>query len=112
LAGKLAAAPSPPPTFADVARLDDAALATVLHTAETEIMILALAGSTAELVERVLAQLPLEEGKALCYALDHLGPTRLSDVEEAQHELARLARRLQQSGQLPRAKDRGLSLAV
>ncbi len=117
LAAKLAlkppvAAKPMPMTFSDLAQLDDAALTTVLHSADTEIMVLALAGASTALVERVLNQLPLEEAKTLKYALDHLGPTRLSDVEGAQRELARLAGELEARGELPRSLARRLSVAV
>ena len=114
-----AAPPAPQPTarepvrwrFADVERLDGTDWLALLHRADTEVVVLALAGAAAQLVERVLAQLPAHEANALRYAVDHLGPTRLSDVERAQQALADTAARLDAAEQLSSAHRR-LSLAV
>jgi flagellar motor switch protein FliG len=109
--------PTPKPaarrwTFDDVAELDDAALIAVLHRSDAEIVVLSLAGAKSALVERVVRQLPLGEGKTLRYALDNLGPTRLSDVEQAQQHLADLANHLEQTGVIERKVRRSLSLAI
>lgn len=103
--------PIVPMTFAHVTELNDAGLGAVLRTALPEVVLLALAGAPPELVDRVLRRLPLDEGRTLRYALDHLGPTRLSDVEEAQQQLADVAMHLEETGQLTRPKRR-LSLAA
>jgi flagellar motor switch protein FliG len=99
-------------TFELLARLDDESLTTVLHASDTEVMLLALVGASDEFLERVLRQLPFEESRTLRYALDHVGPTRLSDVEEAQHRIALLAEELLEAGRLNPRVARTLSLAV
>lgn len=98
-------------TFADVAELDDASLALVLRTAASEIVLLALAGAPATFVERVTRRLPPREARILRHSLDNMGPTRLSDMEEAQRQLADIASQLEETGQLGR-RNRGLSLAA
>lgn len=98
-------------TFADVADLDDASLALVLRTAASEVVLLALAGAPAHFVERVTRRLPPREARMLRHSLDHMGPTRLSDMEEAQRQLADIASQLEETGQLGR-RNRGLSLAA
>jgi flagellar motor switch protein FliG len=41
-----------------------------------------------------LQRLPAAEAEAFRHHLDHLGPTRLSDVEESRRRIEDLARRL------------------
>lgn len=86
--------------FDELPSLSDADLWTLIEAADPELMMLALAGSEGALVERVLAQFPLEESRRLRRALDHLGPLRLSDVEAAQLEIAQLARQLELDGRI------------
>ena len=112
LAHKLASQREPAMTFADIAQLDDDALVRVLHGVDAQVLVLALAGASPALIERVLGYLPVAEAKTLQHALDHLGPTRLSDVEEAQTELAAVAAQLEHQGQVTRSKASHLSLAV
>jgi flagellar motor switch protein FliG len=52
---------------------------------------LALTGSSAELVDQVLSVLPTKQVRSIRHELDHPGPTRLSDVDQAQQEVARIA---------------------
>ena len=52
---------------------------------------MALAGASAWFVERVANCLPSRQSRLLRRALKHLGPTRLSDVEDAQQALVDLA---------------------
>ncbi|NLX96053.1 MAG: hypothetical protein GXY83_07745 [Rhodopirellula sp.] len=93
--------------FEDFALLDDRSLATILAGSDPEIAILALAGAAEDLVERILRQLPQAEARNLRHRLLHLGPTRLSDVEQARVELVELARRLAAQGRirLPQSAD-------
>jgi flagellar motor switch protein FliG len=59
--------------------------------ANSETVVMALAGADAPLVERVLKCVTPKQSRLLDRALKHLGPTRLGDVEEAQVTLGRLA---------------------
>ncbi len=86
--------------FDDLAELDSAAWATLLRTADSEIAVLALVGATPELIDRALERLPPGEARIVREQLDHPGPMRLRDVEQARQELADLARRLATEGRL------------
>ncbi len=86
--------------FADLMRFDDRSLVAVLKAANPELIVLALAGASVELIERVTKCLPSQQSRALTKALSHLGPTRLADVEEAQQALADLATDLDAEGQI------------
>lgn len=99
LAGTLR--PQPPNfEFDDLERLDDAALSRVFATADTELTTLALAGASPALVERLLAPLSPIERRQFNRSIETLGPLRLSDVEEAQRQIAELARQLAWEGEL------------
>jgi flagellar motor switch protein FliG len=112
LAGKLNAPVQPPLSFAQLEQMDAASLTVVLHHAAGELLVLALAGASQEFAERVFELFRPAEARALAEALRHLGPTRLSDVEEAQHELTELARQLELRGEIaPDVRGR-LSVAV
>ncbi len=98
--------------FANLIELDDATLLVVLKAADPELIVLALAGARAELVQRVTRQLPTEQGRALAKALVHLGPTRLADVEDAQQALADLAVDLEAEGRITLGSNRRISVAA
>ncbi|MHB1035597.1 MAG: FliG C-terminal domain-containing protein [Pirellulales bacterium] len=87
-------------TFEDMAQLDDATLAAILRAADPDLAILALTGASAELASRILGRLAPHEAGALRHAMENLGPTRLSDVEEAQCEIAQLAVQLECEGRV------------
>jgi flagellar motor switch protein FliG len=107
---------SPPrrqlPTMAELEQWDDSALVLLLERTDAEVMTLALAGSSASLVERVLGCLPRARAKALRHAIQHLGPTPLSDLEAAQTALAEMAYDLQLRGEVTGATSRHVSLAA
>jgi flagellar motor switch protein FliG len=86
--------------FADLERLEDAALAQVLHLSSPNTAILALAGASHEFVARILQQLPAREAGKLERKMQQLGPIRLDDVERAQMRLAEVAQRLIDEGRI------------
>ena len=112
LASKLATTPSPTLTFADVQRLDDATLAGLLRQAPQELLLLALLGAAEPLVPRVMNLLPSEEAQNLRQRMERLGPIRLRDVEQAQHELAQLATRFLAARGANLDESKHLSVAV
>jgi flagellar motor switch protein FliG len=95
-------APSEPPRriapacrfdFHDLPRLDSTTLAGVVRDVDAGVLVLALAGASDELIERIGEQLPKRAAKALRRQLTCIGPTRLSDVEAAQRAVALAAAR-------------------
>lgn len=100
------------PTMAELEQWDDTALALLLERANPEVMSLALAASSAGLVERVLGGLPRAQAKALRHRIEHLGPTPLSDLEAAQAELIETAYELQMRGEVTSPTARHVSLAA
>jgi flagellar motor switch protein FliG len=86
--------------FDDLDLLDERSLTTLLSQADPELAILALVGAPQDLIERLLRQLPAPEAQVVRHRLVHVGPTRLSDVEEARQQLVELARRLAIQGRI------------
>jgi flagellar motor switch protein FliG len=69
-------------------------LAAVFDEAGPDLMLPALFGAAPELVSRVLSRVPPTDARAIRRELDHPGPIRLRDVEEARRQIARIATRL------------------
>jgi flagellar motor switch protein FliG len=80
-------------------RLDNRELAAVLSEVDSNVLVLALAGSTDALVDRVCRQMSSRTARSFRRLLRKLGPTRLSDVESAQHAVAEVAARRLAAGQ-------------
>jgi flagellar motor switch protein FliG len=111
LAEKLDGPSAAPLSFSDLECMDSASLSVVLHHADNEILVLALAGARPQFADRAIELLGTE-AFAVSQALRNLGPTRMSDVEESQRQLAEIARQLEQRGEIvPDVRGR-LSLAV
>lgn len=92
---------SPPEfTYEQFLDLDEESVHSVLAALTPELAVLALADSPPEFVNRILQHMPPREARLLRYALDHLGPTRLSDVERAKHEVVQAALRLEVEGRI------------
>lgn len=92
--------------------LDDRALWALIEQADPEVAVLALAGSSPALVERLLAQFPPRAGQQLRSALAAMGPTRLSDLDEARDQLVELAQSLEAAGRIVRSPPRHLNTAA
>jgi flagellar motor switch protein FliG len=85
-------------TFEDLAQLNDASLRAVLAAADTEVALLALTGAEPRLIARILRRFPAREAGILRQRLEHPGPLRLRDVEQARAALAAVASRLAHDG--------------
>jgi flagellar motor switch protein FliG len=98
--------------FDELWQLDESALATVLASAGVEVTRLALAGADAELVGRILASLTAAEAKKMRRLIERIGPIRLSDVEEAQREIVRVAHQLVLEGMIDLPSQNGVLAVV
>lgn len=82
--------------FDELARLGGDELSAVLRDVDANVLVLALAGSSEEMVDAVTGRMPRKIAKAFRRQLRHLGPTRLRDVEAAQATVAAAAARIVQ----------------
>jgi len=84
--------------FQELTELDDASLRAIFQVAEPELTFVALVGASPRLIERIARHLSPDEAATLRHKLDHPGPIRLSDVEDARCRVAETARRLAAEG--------------
>jgi len=94
--------------FADLTELDDRALGAVLAAVDVELAILALVGAAPATIDRFLEQFSEAEAQAIRHRLEHFGPVRLSDVEQARRELAETARQLALQGRIELPRKAGI----
>lgn len=87
-------------SFEDVERFPVAALAQVMRHAPAESLLLALAGGSERLMQRLAGALPRRQAALLRRRISTLGPTRLRDIEHAQQSIARVASDLLRSGRI------------
>jgi len=95
-------ASEPPPLvdFDQLPQLDDDALRQVLAEADPQLTLLALTGADQRLAGRILRKLPTREAAVLRQRLEHPGPVRLRELDEARSALAAIASRLAREGQI------------
>jgi flagellar motor switch protein FliG len=87
-------------TFEDLEKLDDRAIQTLLKEVQTESLVLALKGATAEMRERIFKNMSTRAAETLREDLESRGPVRVSDVEAEQKEMLKIVRRLSEEGQI------------
>ncbi len=77
--------------FEDLLYLSANELNAVLREVDANVLVLALTGSSEELVDRIAERMPRRSAKEFRKQLRRFGPTRLSDVEAAQRAVANVA---------------------
>lgn len=80
--------------FEQILSLSTHQLAQVLTAAESQTVLLALAGASPSFMKRFYAMLTKADSKALASRLSKIGPLKLRDIDEAQRSIAELAARL------------------
>jgi flagellar motor switch protein FliG len=85
-------------TFADLARLADRALQTLLRSLDAELLVPALRAAPEALRAKLLAAMPQRAAQALEDEIDNRGPVRIDEAQAAQKEIAAAARRLAAEG--------------
>jgi flagellar motor switch protein FliG len=87
-------------TFMDLARLMPAGLQVLLRQIDKERLPLALKGAPENIRNMFLAQLSERAAKMLRDDMAGLGPVKLKAVEEAQAEIANIAKELAANGEI------------
>jgi len=87
-------------TFDDVNKIDDKGIQAVLKEVQSESLIVALKGASAELREKVFRNMSSRAAETLREDLETRGPVRLSEVEAEQKEMLKIVRRLVDEGQI------------
>ena len=86
--------------FADLIKLDDKAIQTLLREVQTDSLVVALKGADKELVDRICKNMSQRAAETLREDLSGKGPVRLSEVEGQQREILGAMRRLAEEGQI------------
>jgi flagellar motor switch protein FliG len=87
-------------TFDDLEKLDDKGVQAMLKEVQSESLVVALKGATAELREKVFKNMSTRAAETLREDLESRGPVRLSEVEAEQKEMLKIVRRLADEGQI------------
>ncbi|MEO6277101.1 flagellar motor switch protein FliG [Roseateles sp.] len=87
-------------TFDDVNKIDDKGIQAVLKEVQSESLIVALKGSSADLREKIFRNMSTRAAETLREDLESRGPVRLSEVEAEQKEMLKIVRRLVDEGQI------------
>jgi flagellar motor switch protein FliG len=86
--------------FEDLAQFDDESLRQVFAAADPQLTLVALTGADERLVVRILRTLPARDAAVLRQRLEHPGPIRLREIEQARQSLAAVAGRLARAGEI------------
>ncbi|KQY86498.1 MULTISPECIES: flagellar motor switch protein FliG [Roseateles] len=87
-------------TFDDVNKIDDKGIQAVLKEVQSESLVVALKGASADLREKIFRNMSTRAAETLREDLDSRGPVRLSEVEAEQKEMLKIVRRLVDEGQI------------
>jgi flagellar motor switch protein FliG len=87
-------------TFDDLNKIEDKGIQAVLKEVQSEALIVALKGSSAELREKIFRNMSTRAAETLREDLETRGPVRLSEVEAEQKEMLKIVRRLVDEGQI------------
>lgn len=87
-------------TFEDIVKLDDRGITRLLRDVDTKELSLALKLASEELKARMLGSLSTRARDSLVEEMEFLGPVRVSDVEAAQANIVKLARALEEAGEI------------
>ena len=86
--------------FESLLELDDRSMQVLLRELAPELMLVALKGTDATLVQKFLSNMSKRAAQMLEEDMETQGPVRLSEVEAAQREILNVARRLADEGQV------------
>lgn len=91
-------------TFEDFLRVDDFAIQTLLREISTDDLKLALKGASPEVKEKFFRNMSKRAADLIKEELEMMGPVRVSEVEKAQQNIIRVAKRLEQEGKIVLSK--------
>lgn len=86
--------------FEDITSLEDRSIQLVLREIDSKELAVALKGVRDDVRDKVTRNMSERAGESLRDEIDLLGPVRLKQVEEAQSNIVKAIRRLEESGQI------------
>ena len=86
--------------FENLMDVDDRGIQTILREIQGDQLVIALKGAQPEMREKIFKNMSSRAAEMLREDLESRGPVRLSEVETAQKEILKTARRLSEEGQI------------
>lgn len=86
--------------FEDIINLDNVYVQRVLRDVDNSDLALALKGSSKEVADHVYANISKRAAETLREDIEFMGPVRITAVEEAQHKIVGIIRRLDEAGEI------------
>jgi flagellar motor switch protein FliG len=86
--------------FDDLIKVDNKGIQTILKEVSNDNLVLALKGANDELRDKILSNVSSRAAEMLKDDLETMGPVKLSDVENAQGEIVRIAMKLEEEGKI------------
>ncbi len=93
--------------FEDIAMIDDRGIQAILKNIENDKLIIALKTADENLKEKIFRNMSTRAAQMIEEEMEVMGPVRISEVEEAQKEIAAAARKLEESGEIVIARGEG-----
>lgn len=87
-------------TFEDFLKVDDFAIQTLLREISTDDLKLALKGASEEIKEKFFRNMSKRAADLMKEELEMMGPVRITEVEKAQMNIIRVAKKLEQEGKI------------
>ncbi len=86
--------------FEDLINVDDRGIQTILKEVSTSELALALKTASEELKEKIFRNMSKRAAEMLKDEMEVMGPVRVSDVEKAQENIVKVARKLEEEGKI------------
>ena len=86
--------------FADLVTLDDRSIRALLKEISNDELILALKTSSEELAQKIFGNISQRAAEMMKEDMEVMGPVKLKDVEQAQLNIVKAARRLEEEGKI------------
>lgn len=86
--------------FEDITILDDRSIQRVLKEIESKELSFALKAVSDEVKEKILSNMSDRASKMVLEEMEYMGPVRLREVEDAQHRIVEVIRRLEEEGEI------------
>ncbi|HEY1058335.1 MAG TPA: flagellar motor switch protein FliG [Limnobacter sp.] len=87
-------------TFDNLLDVDDRGVQTILRDVQSDVLVIALKGADDSIRDKIFKNMSSRAAEALKDDLESRGPVRLSEVEAAQKDILKVARKLADEGQL------------
>ena len=87
-------------TFEDILKIDDGGIQLIMKEINQEDLLLALKTASDELKEKLYENMSDRAGQMLKEDLESLGPTKITDVEQAQQKIIAVCKKMEEEGKI------------